>query len=182
MKQLASVFKSTKVALLTASVMCGTLFTSCHKKAETGYMNVRMTDAPAAYTHVYVEVTGMEVNSETGGWVNVPITAGVYDLLALQNNVSVLLATRTQFPAGRVNQLRLQLGANNSLVTATGTFSLKVPSGAETGLKVNLDTSIRSGKTIEIVLDFDANASVVDEGNGTFSLKPVIRVKSVTEL
>ncbi|HRH64576.1 MAG TPA: DUF4382 domain-containing protein, partial [Bacteroidia bacterium] len=70
---------------------------------------------------------------------------------------------------------------NNSLVSTTGTYSLKVPSGAETGLKVNVNQVIAPKGNLQIVLDFDAFASIVVQGNGSFSLKPVIKIKSVIQ-
>lgn len=156
--------------------------TSCKKEEQRGAMTVKMTDAPADYLKVYVEVIGMQVHSEANGWMHLPVNAGIYNLLDLQNNASVILSSNAQLPAGKINQMRLILGTNNSLVTIQGTYDLKVPGGDETGLKINVNETIMPNHTVVILLDFDAAASVVDKGNGTYSLKPVISVKSVTQI
>lgn len=155
---------------------------SCKKDPGNGYMSVKMTDAPADFLKVNVEIVNIQVQSETSGWISLPTNAGIYNLLDLQNNVSVALASNAQIPAGKLNQMRLILGSQNSLITVTDTFDLKVPSGAETGLKMNLKHTLSPNKHIVVLLDFDAAASVVDQGNGSYSLKPVITVKSVTEI
>lgn len=157
-------------------------FNSCKKEEQRGAMTVKMTDAPADYLKVYVEVVGVQVHSETNGWMHLPVNVGIYNLLDLQNNASVILASNAQLPSGKINQMRLILGTNNSLVTLQGTFDLKVPSGDETGLKININETIMPNHTTVILLDFDAAASVVDKGNGSYSLKPVISVKSVTQI
>lgn len=165
-------------AALTGGII---FFTACKKEDQTGRMTVKMTDAPAAYLSVNVDVTGLSVNTSENGWIDLPVNAGVYDLLTLQNNVDVVLAGNATLPAGHINQLRLQLGPANSIVTVNGTFPLTIPSGSETGLKVNIDLDLLPDHTMVLLLDFDANASVVENGAGDFSLKPVIQLKSVVQ-
>ena len=53
--------------------------------------------------------------------------------------------------------------------------SLKVPSGSQSGLKLNLHQTLTANTSYSIWLDFDACKSVVEKGNGDYSLKPVIR-------
>lgn len=179
----AIIIKSGIVAMVFVQLY---FVTACNKEKGTGYMTVKMTDAPAAYTEVNVDVTGLMVHHETSGWVNVAVNSGVYNLLDLQNDVSVVLASGASLPVGKITQVRLILGSNNSLTingdTGAINYPLTVPSGSETGLKVNINTDILAGHTIQILLDFDANASVVDHGNGTYSLKPVIKVESVVQI
>lgn len=178
---------ATKLIVLIA-LFLGTMLTtySC-KKDKTddphGYMTMKMTDAPAAYSEVNVDVVGVSVHSETVGWIKLAAKPGIYNLLKLQNNVSVVLADETMLPVGEVSQIRLELGPNNTLVTTEGlTYSLKVPSGAESGLKINVHETIESNEHVLILLDFDAKASIVAVRADSFTLKPVITVKSVTQL
>lgn len=153
---------------------------SCSKKEEAGRLVLKMTDAAADYLQVNVDIEGAEIHSEQGGWISLPVNAGTYDLLQLQNNVSVVLANNAELPAGAVSQLRLLLGRNNTVVTSAGTFDLKVPSGTVSGLKLPVGQVILPDKTTEILLDFDANASVVAAGAG-YILKPVLSIKSVVQ-
>lgn len=166
------------IALLAAASML-LLATACTKN-DQARMTVKMKDAPANYLSVNVEVTGISVNT-SGGWIDLPVQAGVYDLLTLQNNLTVVLANNVTLPAGRVNQLRLALGSHNTIITTDGVFALTIPSGAETGLKVNIDRNLLPSTSTVLILDFDANASVVQNGHGDFSLKPVIKLDSVMQ-
>lgn len=154
---------------------------SCRKENPSGKMTVLMTDAPANYTEVNVHVVGLQVHHATSGWIDLPVNQGVYNLLDLQNDVTATLAANTQIPIGQITQLRMILGNNNSIVDSLGTYPLKIPSGAETGLKININQTITVNNHVQILLDFDALSSVVVEGNGTYSLKPVIKLKSVVQ-
>ena len=152
-----------------------------------GYMAVRMTDAPAAYTSVNVDILAIEVHYANeqlgnGGWIALSTKAGVYDLLSLQNDVTATITDDTKLPSGRITQFHLLLGNNNSLVlSGDEVFVLKVPSGTTSGIKVDVDANVTAGKHLSIVLDFNADKSVVAEGRtGQYLLKPVIQVKSVT--
>lgn len=178
--------RSSSTAALLAIVFF-VLIIGCKKDeeqpaAQYGEFHLRMTDAPAVYQNVNVEIVGAEVHHADSGWLSIPVNAGVYDLLLLQNGVSVALTDSLKLPVGKLNQLRLILGNNNSVVTIAGTFAMKVPSGSETGLKINLNQDLQANKAIDVLLDFDAGASVVEHGNDSFSLKPVIKLQSVIQL
>ncbi len=138
-------------------------------------MNVRMTDSPGDYEAVYVDVQGAAVHSDQSGWVDLSTHAGVYDLLTLMNGIDALIAAG-DIPSGNVSQVRLKLGANNSVKINGNTFPLNVPSGAESGLKLNVHYDIQPGQTYNVSLDFDAAQSVVAAGSGKYELKPVIHV------
>jgi hypothetical protein len=153
------------------------IFNSCKKDDPqgTGTLNVRMTDAPAVYDSVNIEITGVEVHSDLSGWTAMSLPApGIYNLLDFNNGLDTLIATTT-LPEGNVSQIRLILGNNNSVTIAGQTFHMDVPSGATSGLKINVHSVIVQGVTTVILIDFDAARSVVDQGNGEYHLKPVIR-------
>ncbi|MGZ3921427.1 MAG: DUF4382 domain-containing protein [Bacteroidia bacterium] len=52
---------------------------------------------------------------------------------------------------------------------------LATPSADESGLKLQVHQDLQAGVAYGVLLDFDANQSIVDQGNGSYSLKPVIR-------
>ena len=97
------------------------------------------------------------------------------NLLDFQNGLDTLIG-QAFVPAGKLNQIRLILGPNNSIVTATDSVSLKVPSGSQSGLKLLVNYTLQADLVYEFSLDFDAHRSIVLKGNGDYSLKPVIRV------
>ena len=153
--------------------------TSCKEDNEgTARLQVRLTDAPGDYQAVHVDIKGIEINSGDGetGWVGLKhVHPGVYNLLKLTGGLDTLLATE-ELPAGRISQIRLILGENNSVKTGGQVYALKTPSAQQSGLKLKLNATLTEGITYTILLDFDAARSVVSAGNsGGFNLKPVIR-------
>lgn len=155
---------------------------SCEKEpAQTGKMTVRMKDAPIAFDSVNIEVVRVEVHlsGSAGGWVTLPTNAGIYNLLDLQNDVTAVLAANTELPVGSISQMRLILGSENYVVVDSVASLLDMSSQENTGLKFNLNATINSGQTTEVLIDFDAEKSIVVTGNGSFKLKPVINVESI---
>lgn len=138
------------------------------------HVNIRMTDAPGQYDAVYIDVQQIEVTGSGGGAVMLNTHAGIYDLLTLSNGIDTLLASG-DLAAGEVSQIRLILGPNNSVVVNGVSYPLATPSAQQSGLKVQVHKTFEPGVTYAILLDFDANQSIVEQGNGDYRLKPVIR-------
>lgn len=134
---------------------------------------VRMTDAPGPYTAVNVDIQSVIV---TGNGANVTLntTPGIYNLLDFTNGADTLIATGS-LTLSKVQQIRLVLGPNNSVVVGGTTYPLATPSAQQSGLKLQVHQTLEAGVAYEVLLDFDANSSIVVEGNGSYSLKPVIR-------
>lgn len=176
--------KFLKLVAVTSGVilLTGLILTSCKKNRENPRMQVKMVDAPGDYQQINVEVVRVEINHENEGWVTLPTQAGVYDLLTLQNDISAVLVNNADFPEGRINQMRLILGSNNTIMVDSIVHDLDTPSAEQTGLKFNLNYDFENGEMYEIVIDFVADKSIVERGNGTFGLKPVIKVQAITEL
>ena len=152
-------------------------FFACSNDDESmSTVEIRLTDAPADYQEVNIDIQGVEVNSqeEDGGWMALDINEGVYNILEFTNGLDTLLGT-IQLPAGKISQIRLKLGANNSIKIADQFIALKTPSGQQSGLKILVNTTLQAGVTYKILLDFDAARSIVSTGSGKYILKPVIR-------
>jgi hypothetical protein len=166
--------KTTRNLILCAAVA---LLASCNKEkpvtpSPTPYY-VRMTDAPGPYTAVNVDVQGVEITGN-GNAVMLNVNPGIYNLLNFSNGVDTLIATGS-LNVDKVQQIRLILGNNNSVVSNGTTYPLVIPSGSESGLKLQVHQDLQPGVAYSVLLDFDAYQSVVQEGNGAFKLKPVIR-------
>jgi len=135
--------------------------------------SVRMTDAPGPYTAVNVDIQGVEI---TGGNSSVTLNTntGIYNLLNFSNGLDTLIATGG-LTMDKVQQIRLILGPNNTVVDSGSTHPLTIPSSATSGLKLQVHQDLEPGVAYEILLDFDAMQSIVKNGNGDYHLKPVIR-------
>lgn len=159
-------------------ILLTTVF-ACKKEKEASPANpptpyhIRMTDAPAAYLAVNIDLQAVEVTG-SGSTVMLNVTPGIYNLLHFSNGLDTLIATGS-LSMSRVEQIRLILGTNNTIVTSTGTYPLKTPSAQQSGLKLNVHHNLQPGVDYYVLLDFDAAQSIVENGNGDYSLKPVIR-------
>jgi len=171
--------------MLVASLLLVAFMEGCKKDSPNGYMVVKMTDAPGDYLQVKVDVQKVEVHYSNGnnnsGWTSLNTNTGVYDLLTLQNNVTAVLANNTQVPSGKVTQMRLILGSNNSVMLKADSsiHPLVIPSSYNSGVKINVDAQIPGNATVTITLDYDADASINLNGSGEYIMNPVIKVKSI---
>ena len=161
--------------------LVGLLFmqlTSCDedttKDNQTAQLSVRMTDAPANYDEVLIDVQGVEIKGNGDSMVMLNTTAKVYNLLELSNGVNALIATG-DVNAGSISQIRLILGTNNSVMVDGVVYPLTTPSAMQSGLKLQVNQTFDAGASYEMLLDFDASQSIVTTGNNEYQLKPVIR-------
>jgi hypothetical protein len=92
----------------------------------------------------------------------------------LTNGKSTLIATDT-LQISKVEQIRLILGTNNTVVVDNVTYPLSTPSAEQSGLKLQVHQTLEQGILYSVLLDFDANKSIVNTGNGAYKLKPVVR-------
>jgi|WetSurSiteA1Bulk_404760.scaffolds.fasta_scaffold02250_4 hypothetical protein len=145
---------------------------------QNAVMQVMLTDAPAAYEQVLIDIQDVQIHiSEMEGednWQSLQVNEGIYDLLDFRNGMDTLLAF-LELPPGTVSQMRLVLGSNNQVKVNGEMHDLDTPSGQQSGLKLNIHATLTGGIVYKIWIDFDAARSIVEKGNGHYSLKPVIR-------
>jgi hypothetical protein len=157
------------------------LITGCSESDNHATLQVMLTDAPAAYEQVLIDIQDVQIHVSDvdgeGTWQSMAVNKGLYNLLDFRNGMDTLLATM-ELPAGRVSQMRLVLGENNQVKTGGILFDLDTPSAQQSGLKFNIQAELSAGITYKLWIDFDAARSVIHKGNGTYSLKPVIRTFS----
>lgn len=165
-----------KMKFIIGILMFGFMMNSCsNDSANTSYpVAIKMTDAPGPYEAVFVDLQGVEITGSGGETVMLNVNKGIYNLLDLSNGVSTLIATDT-LATSKVEQIRLILGTNNTVKINGVTYPLSTPSADQTGLKLQVHQTLQQGILYTMLLDFDANKSIVDLGNGSYKLKPVIR-------
>ena len=178
----------TRLLLLSTLLFTGLFFFySCIKSSSRtgtgssamGHLEIRLTDGPATYDAVYIDIQQVEVNASTdstdSGWRSIPLLRpGIYNLLDFKNGIDTVLAS-ADLPAGKLSQLRLILGDGNSVVIGGKSYPMKTPSAQQSGLKLNINATLTGGILYRLYIDFDAARSIVATGNGKYNLKPVIR-------
>lgn len=170
-----------KKCFLISLALISFFFLSCEENEKNAKITVWLTDDPGDFQEVKIDLQGVEIHSnETDngqGWQSIDIsdvTIEPIDLLKLTNGNELKLGD-LELPGGRVSQIRLILGDNNTVKVDDKIHPLSTPSAQQSGLKLQIHQILAEGVTYKILLDFDAAQSVVQTGAETFILKPVIR-------
>ena len=147
--------------------------------AGQGTLKISLTDAPARYDAVNITFSEISAHIDSN-WINVTVDTQTVNLLDYSNGNTIEIGTAT-VPAGRYSQVRIKI-LNAEVVVDGASQPVTVPSGSQSGLKLLANFEIVEGTTHEVVLDFDANRSIVSTGPPSnprsYILKPTIRIIS----
>jgi hypothetical protein len=131
-------------------------------------MRLSVADAPPAdgAPHVVVVFTGVELTGNGGNPITINFDSPKsIDLVTDSGTASAELFDQP-IPAGSYGQVRLMVladgSANNSyIVLADGSMhGLRIPSGAETGLKLVSGFTVPSSGVVDYTIDFDLRKSI----------------------
>lgn len=158
------------------------LWTGCSKKStspeENGVLRLYLTDSVGPIEQVNLTISRVSVHTSAGGdstgWRVVNDSLATYDLIQLANGATALLG-ETELEPGHYTQIRLLVTDSCQVVIDGESYPLHIPSGLESGVKLNHQFEIEAGKLYELLLDFDTQRSIVLTDDG-YLLKPVIRV------
>lgn len=194
-----------KVSLLLGIVSAlGILFsTGCQKISndqagdEQGRLVINLTDAPfpidmidaATVNIVKVEIRKKSEGSNLG-YPYITVFEGLeeFNLLDLRNGITAELVD-LEIDSGNYDLIRLYVDEASLTVRDGDTYSMKVPSGAQTGIKIFMkpDLHVAGGITTDVLLDFSIEKSFNLKGNTKspagikgFNFKPVIRAVNIT--
>ena len=136
-----------------------------------------LTDAPAVsdIEGIYLDIKSLSYSLEGDSWIDLAIKPSSVELLQFSNGKDSLLSNITLDAGIKVQQIRLLLGENNFFIKDGTKIPLKVPSGQTSGFKINVQSVPGITGGYRVIIDFDAAHSIVAQGNGNYSLKPVIR-------
>lgn len=165
-------------------------FTGCgtDSGSGTGSMTVEMTDAPidsADAVNVFIERVEVNREGDSDGWVTLNEPQQEFDLLELTNGATTVIGS-SELEAGTYPQIRLILSNDgHSVEVDRNSYDMFIPSGAQTGIKLNINAEIQEDIEYVLLLDFDASRSVVEAGQNDqrpYILKPVIKAneKAIT--
>lgn len=165
--------------------------------SSTGSLSVSVTDAPVdTADNVFVEFNGVEIKPANGESITFDFTKRCttdpascqIDLLSLTNGVSERILDGEIVPSGRYNWLRLMVKAEQDIrdsyiVIGGNEFELRIPSGAESGLKLNRGFVVPAGGEASFTIDFDLRKSVHDPvGTSDYILRPTLRIVDNAEV
>jgi len=188
-----------KILIIILSAFSFLVFAGCDDSnndsgSDSGTISLQLTDDPFPSDKVAgteVTINRVEIRSADEDAENPFITLSTetqtFNLLELTNEVVAPLAN-AEIQAGLYNQIRLFVSDATVTLQDGQTFDLKIPSGAQSGIKINVEPAIEVTGNIsaEILLDFDVARSFVPRGviggpgfNG-FIFKPVIRASNLS--
>ena len=166
--------------------------------ASTGSLSISLADAPVdidKVERVVVEFSGVEIKPANGEPITFDFTERCtadlascqIDLLSQTSGASELILDAETVPSGQYNWLRLMVKAEpnieDSYIDINGQrFELRIPSGAESGLKLNRGFDVPAGGDADFTIDFDLRKSVHDPvGSSDYILRPTLRIVDNTE-
>ena len=175
--------KTKLFSALTIIASATVFLVACSKEIGSGNNTTNLDQPHAAkiyltdhqtpvFDSVFIDIQKLEVKLagdtiSNGGWVNVNIRSGVYNILRLRNGIDTLFGTGT-LPNGRIQKLRMTLGTRNSVMKDGVTTILRVkdedrqvvadvPSGSY---------EVSNGQVI-FWIDFDASQSIQVDNSGS---------------
>jgi len=168
--------------------------------APTGVLSLQITDGAVDMAdHVFVQFSGLELQGPgqriTLFYCVDPMdsmktivsdmacttqpASKQFDLLALSGGQADFLLDGFTLPAGHYSWVRLMVdtvGMLDSYIVVGGlNHELTIPSGAETGLKLNRGFDVPPGGSADFTLDFDLRKSVELTSMG-YMLRPTLRM------
>jgi hypothetical protein len=189
------------VALLAA---CGGGGDGDGDKAATGTLKLSITDSPVDDAReVWIQFRAVEFKPEGGAPVMQELrnTSGALEpqkinLLALQGGQAAVLVNNVALPAGRYEWIRLLVDNQSNvrdsyiLMKDGSECELRVPSGDESGLKMNRGFTLPAEGSVALTVDFDLRKSIHappgQQGSGMnctqgYLMRPVLRLVQDSE-
>lgn len=158
----------------------------------SGRLSLAIGDAPVdGATAVVIVFSGIELHAN-GETRTIDFTEPrEIDLLAYQNGATVNLLENAVVDAGEYQWMRLKVIAEPNLSDGSyilfgsgEQFPLFVPSGSESGLKINRPFRVAAGGITRLVADFDLRKSILAPPGQApnYLLKPVLRLMDELEI
>lgn len=158
---------------------------------ETGSLSMQVTDAPVdGVNEVVVEFTGVTLKPKGGPAFDIAFDAPLsVDLKSLHSGNTAVLFDDEIVPAGRYEWLRLEVNAEfdtilDSYVVESGgaQLELRIPSGANSGLKLVSGFTVAAGGASSFVIDWNLREGLVKSpGQPGYKLQPALRITNLQE-
>ena len=171
------------IVILALLGSLGLVGAGCTKVVESnvGTLEIWVTDAPPEYDIESINVTVSQIDihragdEEEDGWLSVEITGdSTFDLLQLQASDLEELLAEAEVGVGKYTQVRLTFGTVDiTMEDGSEPPEFVLPSGK---LKFVHPFEIFSEETTILLLDFDADKSIVETGADKIIFKPVVRL------
>jgi len=149
-----------------------------------GTITVSITDAVIdSAQEVWVQFTGVTIQPSDGEAIDFTFkNVKNINLLSLQGTLSTELINNEVIPPGNYDSIRLHVNASidsnlDSYIKLDdgSEHELSIPSGSQTGLKINSSFELTTTEELNLMIDFDLRKSVVLSA-GKYKLRPTLRM------
>ena len=156
--------------------------------AAPGSLSVNLTDAPIdGASEVVVVFSGIELHQAGGSTITIDFgnTPKSIDLIKLRDGVTSALTEQSAVPAGNYDWMRLKVVASKNSqgesyikLLSGQQFPLWIPSGSETGLKLNRAFTVAQGSVTRLIIDFDLRKSITAPPgqDPNYIMRPTLRL------
>lgn len=158
--------------------------------SDKGSFTLGVTDAPVDTANkVVVRFDSVTVQPSEGDAIEFNFDeAKDIDLLSLTGTNSTNLLEGVSLDTGEYQWIRLGVQAEKDNVmdsyielSDSSQQELYIPSGSNSGLKLNKGFTVTAGGTISYTIDFDLRKSIT-EANGEYKLRPTLRIVDNTQV
>ncbi|MDH5424964.1 MAG: DUF4382 domain-containing protein [Gammaproteobacteria bacterium] len=189
-----------KQTLLTLSILSSLAIAGCsggpsssdfsgRGGVPSGMLTLSITDAAIDdATNVFIQFSSIELKPVDGPSIAYDFDSPMQiDLLSLQGSLSQDFFNNIIVPSGDYEWLRLAVNTVADMdsyirLNDGSVHELIIPSGSETGLKINNGFTVGAGSSVAMTIDFDLRQSiVVVADNAPYLLKPVLRLVNNAE-
>lgn len=175
-------------------------FTACEKdnevspssnETEESGFTARMTDSPADYDALTVQVLRVEAYNDQEGWITINNETNYVSVLELTNGTETTIASDTDIEAGAYTKLKVVFGNDNHLTinanaaadaginsstanvqaNADGSFTLDLEWEGPQSIEVEIDEEVSSESSANVLIDFNVAQSIRQDAQ-TYIISP----------
>lgn len=183
-----TMMKLVKVAavLMLASTSCNQEPPDIPVEAPGNVFKIDMTDSPANYRRVDIQMTEIDIYHDARGWIPLYTSVRSMNILTLANGVSRNIAQHNNVMVGHYSKVRI-LFADRNTVTLNAPMVLggiDYDAGSTLPLKwmhssyyveIPIDKQVTPERGARLLLDFDVETSIT-EGMTALQIDPAINV------
>jgi len=157
--------------------------------SKPGTITISITDAVVdSAQEVWVQFTGLTIQPSTGDAIDFIFDSEKnINLLGLQGILSTDLISNEVIPTGSYDWIRLHVNAADDDIMDSyirlddgSVHEFSIPSGSQTGLKINTGFEFIETEELKLMIDFDLRKSVVVSA-GKYKLRPTLRMVNLDD-
>lgn len=173
--------KNVKMLIAIVGISLLSLYSCSKEETKNSDFKVRMTDAPADYAEVNMEIKSVHAfNAEMEEWIVLDQNVKNVNVVELKNGKEIELASINEIEAGVYSQLKIVFGTDNSIVIdhqdSEGEKSLELEYVASEEVIIDINKEYNGSEEVSILLDFNIPNSIHEENEDHYEVEPFITV------